>query len=73
MKKAFLVDVTLRTRVIVDVPENWDENETTLDKIGLIACEKLTEQIRSNENPICLDNVGEIEEDYECPFGTFDE
>jgi hypothetical protein len=73
MKKAFLVDVTLRTRVIVDVPENWDENETTLDKIGLIACEQLTEQIRSNENPICLDNVGEIEEDYECPFGTFDE
>ncbi len=73
MKKAFLVDVTFRTRVIVDVPENWDENETTLDKIGLIACEQLTEQIRSNENPICLDNVGEIEEDYECPFGTFDE
>lgn len=73
MEKSFLVDVTLRTRVVVDVPDNWDENESTLDKIGLVACERLTEQVKSDGNPICLDNVGVIEEDYECPVGTFNE
>mgnify|MGYP002512760067 CR=1 FL=1 len=33
MKKAFLVDVVLRTRVVVDVPDNWDENDDVLDNI----------------------------------------
>ena len=67
MKKAFLVDVVLRTRVVVDVPDNWDENDDVLDNIGQVACNKLTGFVMSGDNPICLDNVGEIEEDMEVP------
>lgn len=67
MKKAFLVDVVLRTRVVVDVPDNWDENDDVLDNIGQVACDKLTGFVMSGDNPICLDNVGEIEEDMEVP------
>lgn len=67
MKKAFLVDVVLRTRVVVDVPDNWDENDDVLDNIGQVACNKLTGFVMSGDNPICLDNVGEIEEDTEVP------
>ena len=67
MKKAFLVDVALRTRVVVDVPDNWDENDDVLDNIGQVACNKLTGFVMSGDNPICLDNVGEIEEDMEVP------
>lgn len=70
MEKAFLVDVCLRTRVVVDVPEHWEDSE---DKICELACKRLTEQVLSNDNPICLDNVVEVVEDYECPFGSFDE
>ena len=80
MKKAFLVDVCLRTRVEVDVPDDFDlmntteQDEAILDNIGKLACERLTGFVVSGEgNPICLDNVVEIEEDYECPFGTFEE
>ena len=75
MKKAFLVDVSLRTRVEVDVPDDFDlantteQDEATLDAIGLAACERLTDFVLSGDgNPICLDNVVEIEEDYEMPY-----
>lgn len=75
MKKAFLVDVALRTRVEVDVPDDFDlattteADETVLDAIGLAACERLTGFVLSGDgNPICLDNVVEIEEDYEMPY-----
>ena len=78
MKKAFLVDVSLRTRVEVDVPDDFDQantteqDEATLDAIGLAACNRLTGFVLSGEgNPICLDNVVEIEEDYEMPFGEY--
>ena len=73
MKKAFLVDVVLRTRVVVDVPDNWNENDDVLDNIGQVACDRLTGFVMSGDNPICIDNVGEIEEDMEVPFGELDE
>jgi hypothetical protein len=73
MKKAFLVDVVLRTRVVVDVPDNWDENDDVLDNIGQVACDRLTDFVMSGDNPICLDNVGEINEDSEIPYGELDD
>ena len=73
MERAFLVDVCLRTRVVVDVPDDWDEHTDVVDKISELACKKLTEQVMSSGNPICLDNVTEIEEDYECPYGELEE
>lgn len=75
MKKAFLVDVALRTRVEVDVPDDFDlattteADENVLDAIGIAACKRLTDFVMSGEgNPICLDNVVEIEEDFEIPY-----
>lgn len=73
MKKAFLVDVVLRTRVVVDVPDNWNENDDVLDNIGQVACDRLTGFVMSGDNPICLDNVGEINEDSEVQYGELDE
>ena len=78
MKKAFLVEVALRTRVEVDIPDNFDlsntseADEVVLDAIGISACKRLTGFVLSGEgNPICLDNVVEIEEDYEMPYGEY--
>ena len=73
MKKAFLVDVVLRTRVVVDVPENWDRNDDVLDNISQVACDRLTGFVLNGDNPICIDNVDNIVEDIEMPVDDTDE
>lgn len=65
-KVAKLVTFEITTRVIVDeseMPEVVEEDayNAALEKIKR---EKI-------ENLVCLDNVTEIQNDKECPFGTF--
>lgn len=65
-KVAKLVTFEITTRVIVDeseMPEVMEEDayNAALEKIKK---EKI-------ENLVCLDNITEIQNDKECPFGTF--
>lgn len=78
-KKAFLVEFAPRTRVIVDVPDGFDPDNVNFvresdsaayDAIICAAREKIS---RDTVNYLCGDNVSELEDDIECPFGTFDE
>jgi hypothetical protein len=51
------------TRVVVD------DNENAADKAAELAVNKIREDYT---NYIIQDNVAEIEDDIECPYGTFD-
>jgi len=63
--KAYLITFSLTTRVVAE-----DE-----DKAEILAAEKIIDQIfdhTRNEGDL-MDSVLETEEDYECPYGTFDD
>lgn len=67
-KVAKLVTFEITTRVIVDeseMPEVMEEDAYNA------ALEKIKQE--KIENLVCLDNITEIQNDKECPFGTFDE
>jgi hypothetical protein len=69
MKKAFLVEASVMTRVIIDVPDNFDGNLSNedWDKAVKMAMPNL------RENVLCEDNIANIKTDIDCPFGTFDD
>lgn len=78
-KKAFLVEFAPRTRVIVDVPDGFDPNNVNFvresdkdafDAIVRAARGKITLNVA---NYLDGDNLSEIVEDVDCPFGTFSE
>lgn len=76
MKKAFLVDVDITTRVVVDVPVDFDfENqespnyEEVLEKIGKAGVQQFRKYVKEEDDYPYLDNVGEIEVDDEVPYG----
>ena len=60
-KKAVLVTLVVTTRVVVE------DNEHAGDKAAELAVEKIRADY---QNYIIQDNVGEIEDDIECPYGT---
>ena len=69
MKKAFLVTATIKTRVVVDVDENYNggtynacyfPNEDE-DKI-------ITEALPRLKDNVCEDNIESIELDIEFPY-----
>ena len=69
MKKAFLVTATIKTRVVVDVEENYDgstynacyfPNEDE-DKI-------ITEALPRLKDNVCDENIDSIELDVEFPY-----
>lgn len=62
MKKAILVDVPFMVRLIVD--ENTTETE-----IAKMTAIKLQERLNNSE---VGENIYTIEDDDECPYGTFD-
>lgn len=71
-KTAILACFTVRTRVIVNIPDN-----TTIDEfLNSNQCTNIVTQLaRENilsypEDYMCVDNL-DFEEDIECPFGTF--
>ena len=77
-KKAYLVTFVTTTRITVDVPEGFDvhncnivveEYEKTWNSIVKEARENILE---NPEGYICGDNIDEIKEDKECPYGTFE-
>lgn len=65
-KVAKLVTFEITTRVIVDESEM---PEVTEEDAYNAALEKIKQG--DIENLVCLDNVTEIKNDKECPFGTF--
>lgn len=77
MKKAYLVTFTTTTRVVVDIPEDFNPNKCNLIiKEHEEAYDSIIKEARENilENPegyLCWDNA-EIEEDTECPYGEFE-
>jgi hypothetical protein len=73
MKKAFMVELTLMTRVEVDVPEDWENNGGALESIEDAACHRLHQHIAEGYSPICPENVTRIREDFECPVGFEEE
>ena len=72
-KKAYLVTFSVRTRVVVDVPEEledtevWDDDRL-LNPVVNTAADKI---VRNAGEYIYAENVDTIEEDLECPAGTF--
>ena len=72
-KKAYLVTFTTTTRVVVDIPEDFNPNDCNLIiKEHEEAYDSIIEKARENilEDPgnyIYGDNA-EIEEDTECPY-----
>ena len=76
-KKAFLTTFITTTRVVVDVPEDFDvHNCNLMIKEHKDVWDSIVREARENilENPegyLCWDNV-EIEEDKECPYGEFE-
>ena len=65
MKVAKLVTFEVTTRVVVDVNvEDVMEEDAYNNALEKFKQEKV-------ENIVCLDNVTEITNDIECPFGTF--
>lgn len=70
-KTAILACFTVRTRVIVDIPDNTTKNEF----LNSNQCTDIVTQLaRKNilsfpEDYMCGDNI-DFEEDIECPFGT---
>ena len=73
MKKAFIADFNIRTRVIVDVPEYYrvaENNAEYSDKIAEAACKKMSQLVVDTEqNPFVISNVTHITEDIDNPYG----
>ena len=75
MKKvAYLVDVSFRTRVVVEVPNNFNPYGEELpqeayDSLLAQTNEHLIDKINNDE---VNDNLEEYYPDDECPYGTLD-
>lgn len=66
MKKAFLITFEITERVIMDVDNSNNLTETEENNICWIGREKVREEF---EDKFILDNVSEITEDIEVPYG----
>ena len=63
-KKAYLVEVTILTRVVADNDIDKNTNDG-FDKLGEMAIEKIKNDVNGY---LCLNNVEVIREDKECPY-----
>lgn len=68
MKKvAFLVKASVMTRVVVDVPDNFNEDTDTIPNDSWNNAAKVAiPRLKDNIND--FDNIEEIEVDYEMPY-----
>lgn len=68
MKQAFLVKASVMTRVVVDVPEDYNEDDAVpmdiWDKVVDLAIPRLKDNLNDFE---CIE---EVEPDFECPYGS---
>lgn len=72
MKKAFIADFLISTRVIVDVPEYYrvaENNAEYSDKIAEAACNQIKSRIDNGEQVFGIHDVTYIAEDTETPYG----
>lgn len=68
-KIAVLVEVSVKTRVVVDVPEGKDiESEDVSELISNKAIEKVRNNTFENKDYPYVENVVNIEEDTEVPY-----
>ena len=76
MKKAYLVDFNVTTRVEVDVPEDFDPNNCNLiipehDQAFSSIVKEAVDNILEVPHNYLYEENAEIREDTECPYGTF--
>ena len=75
-KVALLVDFSIRTRVIVDIPDHLvdraDDNAITRLQVAEAAKAKLEGRIAEGDSPFIPDNLEDIRFDTECPYGSLD-
>jgi hypothetical protein len=67
MKQAFLVKASVMTRVVIDVPEGFDEDDVIPMDIWEKAVNVSIPRLKDNLND--FDCIEEVEPDYECPYG----
>lgn len=67
MKKAYLVTFMITTRVIVEDKGYPLKDDAAWNDVVSEACSNLYEQ-----TPDFAENVHDIEEDTECPYGSFE-
>lgn len=67
MKQAFLVKASVMTRVVIDVPEGFDEDDVIPMDIWEKAVKESIPRLKDNLND--FDCIEEVEPDYECPYG----
>lgn len=71
MKQAFLVTASVMTRVVIDVPDGFDENDVIPMDIWKKAVNKSIPRLKDNLND--FDCIEEVVPDFECPYGTYNE
>lgn len=67
MKQAFLVKASVMTRVVIDVPDGFDESDTIPMGIWEKAVNESIPRLKDNLND--FDCIEEVEPDFECPYG----
>lgn len=73
-KKAVLVDFSTRVRVIVELPKDANVNDDEhFDTIAEAAVKQVRDHFYSDSRYPYYDNIMDIDEDFEIPFGTLTE
>lgn len=73
MKQAFLVKASVMTRVVVDVPDGFDEDDVIPMDIWEKAVKASVPRLIDNLNNDCGSLIEEVVPDFECPYGTYNE
>ena len=73
MKQAFLVKASVMTRVVVDVPDGFDEDNVIPMDIWEKAVKESVPRLIDNLNNDCGSLIEEVVPDFECPYGTYNE
>lgn len=73
MKQAFLVKASVMTRVVIDVPEGFDEDDVIPMDIWETAVKESIPRLIDNLNNDCGSLIEEVVPDFECPYGTYNE
>lgn len=73
MKQAFLVKASVMTRVVVDVPDGFDEDDVISMDIWEKAVKASIPRLIDNLNNDCGSLIEEVVPDFECPYGTYNE
>lgn len=69
-KRAVLVNFNVWTRVVVDIPEHADVNDDMyFDTIANAAIKQFRENIKEDKHYPYPDNIVDIEDDIEIPYG----